>query len=72
MSYRWLGFLGSNDLSPLQYTSPCPVSISLTGNTQENPRKWKGKQHTNYHRSEDVTTAIEKNPGKDLPAMVFF
>jgi hypothetical protein len=32
----------------------------------------KVKQHTNYPRSEDVNTAIEKNPGKDPPAIVFF
>ncbi len=38
----------------------------------KNPRKFKVKQHTNYPRSEDVTTAIEKNPGKDPPAIVFF
>ncbi len=38
----------------------------------KNPRKLKGKQHTNYPRSEDVTTAIEKNPGYDPPAIVFF
>jgi hypothetical protein len=34
--------------------------------------KLKVKQHTNYPRSEDVTTAIEKNPGKDPPTIVFF
>jgi hypothetical protein len=38
----------------------------------KNPRKFKGKQHTNYPRLEDATTAIEKNPGKDPPAIVFF
>ncbi len=42
---------------------PCPV---------KNPRKLKVKQLTNYPRSEDVTTAIEKNSGYVLPAIVFF
>jgi hypothetical protein len=32
----------------------------------------KGKQHFNCPRSEEVTTAIEKNPGKDPSAIVFF
>jgi hypothetical protein len=45
--------------------APPPLSV-------ENPRKLKGKQHTNYPRSEEVTTAIEKNLGKDPPAIVFF
>jgi hypothetical protein len=34
--------------------------------------KMKGKQHSNYSQSEEVTTAIEKNPSKDPPAIVFF
>jgi hypothetical protein len=38
----------------------------------KNPRKFKGIQHTNYPRSEEVPTAIEKNPGYDPPAIVFF
>jgi hypothetical protein len=38
----------------------------------KNPRKLKGKQHTNYPRSEEVPTAVEKNPGHDPPAIVFF
>jgi hypothetical protein len=38
----------------------------------ENPRKLKEKPHTNCRRSEEVTTAIWKNPGKDPPAIVFF
>ncbi len=38
----------------------------------ENRRKLKEKPHTNWPRSEEVTTAIEKNPGKDPPAIVFF
>ena len=46
-----------------KYCFPCPV---------KNPRKLKVKQLTNYPRSEDVTTAIEKNPGYVLPATVFF
>ncbi len=35
----------------------------------ENPRKLKEKPHKNWPRSEEVTTAIEKNPGKDPPAI---
>jgi hypothetical protein len=46
-----------------KYCFPCLV---------KNPRKLKVKQLTNYPRSEDVTTAIEKNPGYVLPAIVFF
>ena len=38
----------------------------------ENPRKLKEKPHKNWPRLEEVTTAIEKNPGKDPPAIVFF
>jgi hypothetical protein len=38
----------------------------------KNPRKLKGIQHTNYPRSEEVPTAVEKNPGYDPPAIVFF
>jgi hypothetical protein len=38
----------------------------------KNPRKLKGIQHTNYPRLEEVPTAIEKNPGYDPPAIVFF
>jgi hypothetical protein len=38
----------------------------------ENPRKLKEKQHKNCPRLEEVTTAIEKNPGNDPPAIVFF
>ncbi len=34
----------------------------------KNPRKLK----ENDPRSEEVTTATEKNPGKDPPAIVFF
>jgi hypothetical protein len=40
--------------------------------TFKNPRKFKGKKHSNCPRSEEVTTAIEKNPGKDSSAIVFF
>ncbi len=38
----------------------------------ENPRKLKEKPQKNWPRLEEVTTAIEKNPGKDPPAIVFF
>jgi hypothetical protein len=38
----------------------------------ENPRKLKEKPHKNWPRLEEVTTAIEKNPGNDPPAIVFF
>jgi hypothetical protein len=38
----------------------------------ENPRKLKEKPHKNWPRSEEVITAIEKNPGKDPSAIVFF
>jgi hypothetical protein len=38
----------------------------------ENPRKMKEKPHKNWPRLEEVTTAIEKNPGKGPPAIVFF
>ncbi len=38
----------------------------------ENPRNFKEKPHKNWPRLEEVTTAIEKNPGKDPPAIVFF
>jgi hypothetical protein len=38
----------------------------------KNPRKLKEKQDTNYPRSEEVTTAIEQNPGKEPPGIVFF
>jgi hypothetical protein len=38
----------------------------------ENPRKLKEKLHKKWPRSEDVTTAMEKNPGNDPPAIVFF
>jgi len=38
----------------------------------ENPRKLNEKPHKNWPRLEEVTTAIEKNPGKDPPAIVFF
>jgi hypothetical protein len=44
----------------------------LTPSPVKNPRKLKEKQHTNYPRLEEVTTAIEKNPGKDPPAIMFF
>jgi hypothetical protein len=47
----------------MKYCPPSPV---------KNPRKLKGILHTNYPRSEEITTAIEKNPGKDPPAIVFF
>ena len=38
----------------------------------ENPRKLKEKPHKHWPRSEEVTSAIEKNPGYVLPAIVFF
>jgi hypothetical protein len=38
----------------------------------ENPQKMKEKPHKNWPRLEEVTTAIEKNPGKNPPAIVFF
>jgi hypothetical protein len=48
------------------------LNIAPPPSPVKNPRKLKGKQHTNYPQSEEVTTAIEKNPGKDPPAVVFF
>jgi hypothetical protein len=51
------------ELLVMKYCPPFPV---------KNPRKMKEKQNTNYPRSEEVTTAIEQNPGKDPPAIVFF
>ncbi len=60
---RWDGGGDRYVLSTTKYCFPCPV---------KNPRKLKVKQLTNYPRSEDVTTAIEKNPGYVLPAIVFF
>ncbi len=55
------------------YTYKLPTQFVLPPGPSpvKNPPKLKGKQHTNYPRSEDVTTAIEKNPGKDPPAIVF-
>ncbi len=38
----------------------------------KNPRKLIEKPHKNWPRLEQVTTAIEKNPGNDPPAIVFF
>jgi hypothetical protein len=60
---RWDGGGDRYVLLATKYCFPCPV---------KNPRKLKVKQLTNYPRSEDVTTAIEKNPGYVLPAIVFF
>jgi len=48
------------------------IASTTTRTRTKNPRKLKGKQHTNYPRSEEDATAIEKNPGKDPPAIVFF
>ncbi len=58
----------------------CDINLQIADTVRIAPRplprqkstKIEVNQHTNYHRSEDVTTAIEKNPGKDPPAIVFF
>ncbi len=49
--YQWGG--GGYVLLATKYCFPSPV---------KNPRKLKVTQLTNYPRSEDVTTANEKNP----------
>jgi hypothetical protein len=60
-------------LTPLRIPLMNPPFVMPPGPSPvKNPRKLKVKQHTNYPRSEDVTTAIEKNPGKDPPAIMFF
>ena len=61
--YQWGGGGDRYVLLATKYCFPFPV---------KNPRKLKVKQLTNYPRSEDETTAIEKNPGYVLPAIVFF
>ena len=65
--------LQSYDLAPHPPPS-CPLyqSVIRPPSPLENPRKLKEKSHKNWPRSEEVTTAIEKNPGKDPPAVVFF
>ncbi len=60
-------------LTPLRIPLMNPPFVLPPGPSPvKNPRKLKVKQHANYPRSEDVTTAIEKNPGKDPPAIMFF
>jgi hypothetical protein len=65
--------LQSYDLAPHPPPSfPLYQSVMRPLSPLENPRKLKEKPHKNWPRSEEVTTAIEKNPGKDPPAIVFF
>ena len=65
--------LESYDLAPHPPPSfPLYQSVMRPPSPLENPRKLKEKLHKNWPRSEDVTTAIEKNPGNDPPAIMFF
>jgi hypothetical protein len=65
--------LQSYDLAPHPPLSfPLYQSVMRPPSPLKNPRKLKENPPKNWPRSEDVTTAIEKNPGKDPPAIVFF
>jgi hypothetical protein len=65
--------LQSYDLAPHTPLSfPLYQSVMRPPSPLENPRKLKEKQHKNFPRSEEATTGIEKNPGKDPPLSCFF
>jgi hypothetical protein len=54
------------------YQKPAKLGNNCVDFAVENPRQLKEKPHKKWPRSEDVTTAIEKNPGNDPTAIVFF
>jgi hypothetical protein len=65
--------LQSYDLAPHPSPSfPLYQSVMRPPSPLKNPRKFEEKQHKNCPQSEEATTGIKKNPGKEPPSIVFF